>query len=232
MSIKAYPIFPLILCGCVISPVPLNIHEKHKETQKVIHILEEVLQEGDIIFRLSNAKVLNGIVNFSRMVADLSESDFSHALIVYKVTDEGVIVANVDVLGIERKFLQDWYIDGTKNVVVKRLKPSLRIYLPKVMKELRRLVQQDVLYDDKFIYGDEKYYCTELVDHCFRKAGLPLANYVRIKDLPAFNFFHVFAGFVARIDMENKIVIAGNDEIGLFSSPFLETILDLRGVKP
>ena len=214
--------------SCVISPVPKNMEHLYKETQRVVPVLEQVLQEGDINFRLSDARVLNNKISFSKLIADLCESDFSHAALIYKITDEGVIVADVSVLGIERKFLRDWYIDETKNVVVKRLKPQYQQYKPKVLAELYRLIQEDVLYDEHFIQGNDKYYCTEVVDHCFRLAGLPLADAIRIKDLPAFNLIHSFASLIAQVNVNDKVIVAGNESIGLFSSPFLETVIDLR----
>lgn len=200
----------------------------YRETQRVVPILEEVLQEGDIIFRLSDARVLNNKISFSRLIADLCKSDFSHAALVYKITDEGVIIADVSILGIERKFLRDWYIDETTNVVVKRPKPQYQKYKPKVLEELHRLVEKDVLYDEHFTIDDDKYYCTEVVDHCFRVAGLPLADAIKIKNLPAFNLVHSLASVIAQVDVNTEVIVAGNDNIGLFSSPFLETVIDLR----
>ena len=217
-----------MLFGCNLSPVPHNIEQKHKESRTVVPALNKVVQAGDIIFRLSNATILNGKVNFSVMAAELSCSDFSHASIIYKITEDGVIIANIDVLGMELIFLKDWYLDGTKNVVVKRLKPKYQCYLPLVLNELKKLIDKDVLYDDKFIINNDKYYCTEMVDHCFRSAGLPLDYLIRIKDLPGFNLLHVVAGKLAGINVNNKIAIAGNQHIGIFSSKYLCTVVDLR----
>jgi len=208
--------------------VPYNIQELQEQARADVPILEDLLREGDIVFRLSNARVINNKVSFSKLIADLCDSDFSHTSLVYKVTDFGVILADIGIFGIERRFLNDWYIDETQNVVIKRLKPEYQHYLPEVMEELCYLIREDVLYDEHFIAGDDKYYCTELVDHCFRHAGLSLADHVAIKDLPSYGFIHALAGLVANVDVNSKVVVAGNDQIGLFSSKYLDTVIDLR----
>ena len=56
----------------------------------------------------------------------------------------------------------------------------------------------------------------------------PLADRVRIRDLPRYNVFIALCCLIGRIDPNQEIVVAGNDEIGLFSSPMLETVVDLR----
>lgn len=215
-------------CGCVVSPVPKNIREMHFRTKRDVPIIESIARPGDIIFRLSKIRVLNGSINFSKMIAELSDSDFSHAAIIYDVTKHGAIIADVSVNGIELIFLRDWYIDQTSNCVLKRLKPEYSHLLPKILDTLHILVEEDVLYDEKFQFGDEYYYCTEIVDHCFRQAGLPLAEPIPIRELPGFGWGHTIMGWLAGLDLDQPVVIAGNDEIGLFSSNTLETVVDFR----
>jgi hypothetical protein len=67
-----------------------------------------------------------------------------------------------------------------------------------------------------------------MVDHCFRVTGHPLASRIRIKDFPNNGLVMYIGCAIGRIDMNNQAVVAGNERIGLFSSPMLETVLDLR----
>ena len=91
----------------------------------------------------------------------------------------------------------------------------------KIYKELNREII-------KFIPDDDRFYCTEMVDHCFRTTGHPLAERIRIKDFPNNGLVMYIGCAVGRIDMNNQAVVVGNERIGLFSSPMLETVLDLR----
>lgn len=214
------------------SPVPARIVEFHEQARREVPLLERVLQPGDIIFRLSNTQLAGGLVDFSQTVAKCTESSFSHAVLVYQVGPEGALLADVTPAGIQRRYLMNWYVDGTKNLVVRRLKPEYQFLVPQVLAELDKLIDQDVMYDDKFDPGNDRYYCTELVDHCFRATGHPLAPLIRIRDFPRYDLLMSAGCLVGGIDSRNRAAIAGNDEIGLFSSPMLETVVDFRGRSP
>ena len=60
------------LSGCVISPVPNNIEELKRHAQRDYLSIKDVVKPGDIIFRLGNQRVMGGLFNFSKLVADLS----------------------------------------------------------------------------------------------------------------------------------------------------------------
>ena len=223
---------PLVFAaGCQMSPIPSNIDAWHDHARRDVPALERVLKEGDIVFRLSKTQLAGGLLDFSKAVADATESCMSHATLVYRVQPDGVVLVDVTPAGIERRYLIDWYLDGTENIVVRRLKPEHADLIPRVMAELQKLIAKDVLYDDKFVPDDDRYYCTELVDYCFRVAGHPLASRIRIKDFPRYGAAVHIVCTVGGIDNRNEVAIAGNERIGLFSSPMLETVLDLR-VRP
>ncbi len=222
----------LLAVGCQMTPIPTPIKTWHSQAKHDVPLLAPVLQEGDVLFRFSNTPLAGGLVDFSRVVADASQSDFSHAALVYRVIPDGVIVVDVSPVGISRRFLSDWYHDGTCNVVVRRLRPEYRYLIPQVLAEAEKLIADDVLYDAKFIPDDDRYYCTELVDHCFRVTGHPLADRIRIKDLPNQGVLMYLICAFGGINMNNPVVVAGNERIGLFSSPMLETVLDLRTAPP
>ena len=214
--------------ACNFSPVSQEMASWHQRAQIEAHQIREIAQPGDIIFRLSTVSLLGGLLDFSKEVSIATRSDFSHAVLVLEANPDGVLLVDVVESGISRRFLIDWYMDPSKNVVVKRLKPEYQYLVPKLLKEVRELIEQDCLYDDKFIRGDNKFYCTELVDHCFRKIGHPLAERVKIKDFPESKIFLRIGCLLGGIKMNKGLAIAGNDEIGLFSSPMLEMVVDFR----
>jgi hypothetical protein len=231
---KYYAVLALALAaaGCQMSPVPARIVQLHEQARREVPPLEGVLQPGDIIFRLSHTQLAGGLVDFSQAVAKCTESDFSHAVLVYQSGPDGAMLADVTPTGIQRRYLINWYVDGTKNLVVRRLKPEYRYLIPQVLAELDKLVTQDVMYDDKFDPRNDRYYCTELVDHCFRATGHPLAPLIRIRDFPAYDLLMRAGCLVGGINTRNRAAVAGNDQIGLFSSPMLETVVDFRGRSP
>lgn len=220
--------FILLVSGCSISPVPKNIIEMHAKTKRDIPEIVSYLQPGDVLFRKGETPILGGLMDFSQWITDITQSDFSHATLVHSLTSNGVLVADVNVYGIELRFLRDYYIEANGNFVVKRLKSEYRYLIPQVIEELNSLVEADVLYDEKFACCDDLYYCTEVVDECFRRTGYPLTEKIKINELPGYGSFEEFACLVMGINPNSKAVFAGNNEIGLFSSEMLEIVIDKR----
>jgi len=218
----------LLCLGCNLTPIDSDIEEWHQKTHRDIPILRQIIREGDIVFRLSNTQLAGGLIDFSQEIAKATDSDFSHAVLVYEKTPTGIILADITKNGVERRYLIDWYIQRTYNLVIKRLKPQYRYLIPEVLSKAKEAINDDMPYDDKFITEDDRFYCTELVDHCFRSIGHPLAPRIKIKDWPNYNLLILTCCFFGNINVNNEVVIAGNDEIGLFSSDMLETIIDWR----
>lgn len=216
--------------GCSVSPVPDDMELRLRRCRQTVPILNAHLQEGDIVFRLGNTQLLGGALDFSKVVADATDSSFSHAVLVYEQVPDGFILADITPTGIARRYVSDWFLDGTTNVAVKRLKPEYRAYTPLVLARLREHIEEQVPYDSKFEAADRAHYCTELVDECFRQAGLPLASRIRIRDFPKYDWFFWLGCTFGGIDTNSEVVVAGNERIGLFSSDKLELVVDLRGV--
>lgn len=227
-----YCLLLLLLGGCAVSPIPKDIMLRHQSAHDKRDRIEHLLQPGDVVFRKGNQTVAGGIVHFSNLIAQISDSDFSHAVIVYDVIANEAIIADVSEFGLTRYYLVDWLILSQRNVVVKRLKPEFRHYIPLVLDHLRTRVEFDPLYDEQFgAKPTSRTYCTGLVDECFRESGLPLADKIAINRLPRYNeawLLSLFAQTFTDLDVNTKISIVGNEKIGMFSSLYLETVVDLR----
>jgi len=229
-----------IMTGCA-NPIPRNIKFLQRRALEDYLTVRDIVEAGDIVFRMGRSRVLGGLVDFSKTSAKMADSDLSHTCIVLQAyngkspkTDPsaGLLVADTSVFGIERRFFRDWHIVGTENLVVKRLKPEYRFLIPKVLGTVGGIIERDALYNDDFQYNDERFYCSQMVDFAFRVNGYPLSDLVSIRDLPNYGpLFHGIGCLIGGIDPDVKVAVPGNDRIGLFSSPMLETVIDLRPQK-
>jgi len=241
IAISAIAGWALASTGCQVSPVPRGIEELHTEAGHVAGAMEPFLEEGDIIFRLSRIEVVNGLADFGRLVSYWTDSPFSHVGMVYRKTPDLTVMVDTSTYGIERKSLVDWCIQGPRHVVVKRLKPEYRHLLPAVMAQMEALVRKDVLYNETFGKTvEDRYYCTEIVDLCFRNAGHPLAPRVKIGDLPNIKHSQLFYGALGAtrgISLNTEVAVCGNETYGMFSSPMLYEVANFirypqTGVEP
>ncbi len=218
--------------GCRFSPIPIKIDEYYRAAHECYPKVNDVLEVGDLVFRKGHFFICNGPVDYSSFLSHWCESPFSHIGMVYQKVGDTWVILNTDAHGIKRTFLIDWLIEGPENIVVKRLKPEHRDKIPLIIKEAGKLLDRDVLHDAHYLAETERFYCTEIMDYCFREAGLPLAPLIRIRDLPKIGhwytlpWYHI-VGLVAEIDLDNAISVCGNESYGMYSSPALMEVLNL-----
>ena len=82
-----------------------------------------VLRDGDIIFRLGDARALRGMFPLSRFIAKATGSPFSHTGIV-AVEDGSPVVYDCSSAGVQRQPFEVWMLDCVGALGVKRLKPE------------------------------------------------------------------------------------------------------------
>ena len=85
----------------------------------------EVLRQGDIVFRLGDARVLRGMVPLSRFIARATGSPFSHTGVV-AIEDGSPVVYDCSSAGAQRQPFEVWMLDSLGALGVKRLKPQHR----------------------------------------------------------------------------------------------------------
>ena len=141
----------------------------------------DVLREGDIVFRLGDARAMRGIFALSWFIARATDSPFSHTGIV-AIEDGSPMVYDCSSDGIRLMPFEVWMLDCVGSMGVKRLKPEHRRHIPGVIGYCRTIFEQQVPFDFEFRLDDSALYCLEMTEKAFRSQGLTLSEPVRIGD--------------------------------------------------
>jgi hypothetical protein len=192
----------------------------------------DVLREGDIVFRLGDARSVRGLFALSWFIARATGSPFSHTGIV-ALEDGSPVVYDSSEEGVRRIPFEAWMLECIGSMGVKRLKPEHRQHIPGVIGYCRRIFDQEVPFDFEFRQDDSALYCLELTEKAFRSQGLKLSEPVRIGDWELLTSFPLTAVLmpgatrlvVGRpITLEQPVYVPGNDRQGAWASPMLETV--------
>jgi len=192
----------------------------------------DVLREGDIVFRLGDARALRGIFHLSWFIARATGSPFSHTAIV-AIEDGSPVVYDCSAEGVRRMPFEAWTLECVGSFGVKRLKPEHRCRIPGVVGFCRAAFEQQVPFDFQFGLDDSALYCVELTEKAFRSQGLKLSDPVRIGDWEHLTSFPLTALAMADatrlvvgrpITLEQRVYVPGNDRHGIWASPLLETV--------
>jgi hypothetical protein len=192
----------------------------------------DVLQEGDIVFRLGDARSLRGLFALSWFIARATGSPFSHTGIV-AIEDGSPVVYDSSEEGVRRIPFEAWMLECVGPMGVKRLKHEHRHHIPGVIDYCRKVFEREVAFDMEFHLDDSALYCLELTEKAFRSQGLKLSEPVRIGDWEYLTSFPITAllmpGGTRRvvgrpITLEQPVFLPGNDRHGTWASPKLETV--------
>ena len=192
-----------------------------------------VLRDGDIVFRLGDARALRGTFPLSRFIAKATGSPFSHAGIV-AVEDGSPVVYDCSSDGVQRQPFEVWMLDCVGAMGVKRLKPEHGLHIPGVINYCRSKFEQQVPFDYEFRPDDAAFYCVELTEKAFRSQGLVLSQPVKIGDWEHLDRYPLTAlaapylsGLMLEhpITLEQPVYLPGNDHQGIWASPLLETVV-------
>jgi hypothetical protein len=191
-----------------------------------------VLREGDIVFRLGDARLVRGLFPASQFIARATGSPFSHTGIV--AIEHGLpVVYDCSADSIQRMPFEVWMLDCVGPLGIKRLKAEHRRHIPGVIGYCRGAFEQQVPFDYQFRPDDAALYCLELTEKAFRSQGMALSEPVRIGDwehlsrypLTALAILSSAAGVLKQpISLEQPVYLPGNERQGVWASPFLETV--------
>jgi hypothetical protein len=193
----------------------------------------DVLRDGDIVFRLGDARTLRGTFPLSGFIARATGSPFSHTGIV-AVEGGSPVVYDCSSAGVQRQPFEVWMLDCVGDFGVKRPRPEHRDRIPGVIAYCRSKFEQQVPFDYEFRPDDAALYCVELTEKAFRSQGLVLSEPVRIGDwehLDRYPLTALITPYVTRLMLEHPITldqpvyVPGDDRQGIWASPLLETVV-------
>jgi hypothetical protein len=197
---------------------------------------ERVLRDGDIVFRMGDARTMRGLFPLSHFIARSTGSRFSHAGVV-AVEDGTAVVYDCSSAGVQRQPFEVWMLNCVGAMGVKRLKPAYRERIPGVLGYCRGKFEEQVPFDYEFQPDDAALYCLELTEKAFRSQGIALSEPVKIGDwahlneypLTALTILYVTTWELKRpITLELPVYIPGNEQCGMWRSPFLDTVFGLE----
>ncbi len=192
----------------------------------------DVLRDGDIVFRLGDARAMRGLFALSRFIATATDSPFSHTGIV-AIEDGSPMVYDCSSDGIRLMPFEVWMIDCVGPMGVKRLKPEHRRHIPGVMAYCRTIFERQVPFDFEFRMDDSAFYCLELTEKAFRSQGLKLSEPVLIGDWEHLTSYPITAVLLPHgtrlalgrpITLDQPVYVPGNDHEGVWASPLLESV--------
>jgi hypothetical protein len=187
---------------------------------------KKALRDGDIVFRRADARVLLGRFPFSRFIANVTNSRFSHTGIV-AIEQGQPVVYDTTKAGVRRQPFCVWMLDNVGAFGVKRVRPGLQGRALKAVECCRDLYQRQVPFDYDLKPDDDALYCVEMTEKAYRAAGLKLSDPVRLSDMERaaeypvciFAFMHL-----SSLRLDQEVFFPGNERHGIWSCPNLQTV--------
>jgi len=192
------------------------------------------LQCGDLLFVQGESRILMGLVNFSKVCTELTDSEFSHVAMVSRENDE-IFVYDTVTGGPRRTPFSQFVADRRVwKIAVKRLRSEQQRFVPDAIAYCRQAYESKTKFDDDFQLNNDRLYCTELIELAFRHAGLTLSEPIRIDELPGYGLVSEptkrLVQTATPIRADQEIFLPGNDTIGIWANPHMDLILDVMDV--
>jgi Permuted papain-like amidase enzyme, YaeF/YiiX, C92 family len=193
----------------------------------------QVLRDGDIVFRLGDARVGRGYFPMSRFLARASNSKFSHTGIV-SIEVEGPVVYDISRTSVARQPFCVWALDNIGSIGVKRLRPEYKNAIPKVIAYCHRVFEEQIPFDYQLSDDDTALYCVEMTEKAFRSAGIELSKPIRLGDMERASEFPLqmfglrFASKYALehpLTFDQLVYFPGNENHGIWSARQLMTVV-------
>ena len=193
----------------------------------------KVLRDGDIVFRLGDARLARGYFRISKFLAKASNSQFSHTGIV-AIEEEGPVVYDTTRTSVNRQPFCVWVLDNVGSIGVKRLRPEYSQAIPKVLAFCRKVFNEQVPFDYDLQPGDESLYCIEMTEKAFRAAGIALSEPIHLGDMERANEFPIqmfglrlASKYVSEhpVTFDSLVYFPGNERHGIWSARQLMTVV-------
>lgn len=213
----------------IFKPGPL-----YNQRFEIVETIKKDMKSGDILYRYSDAK---GPLNlpFTKIVANITKSEYSHAAILFVENNEPYVL-EINDQGTLKYRLLDW-IDTCYgyNFSIYRLKDIDNQKEAKLYSAINEILNQDSDYD--FTFSDpNKFYCTESVMAIYYNAlKIKLDNGYFIKELVPFWLYIIlrigsflFSFFGTSLPFNERLFFVGNEQKGLMSSNLTKLIAKIE----
>jgi hypothetical protein len=187
---------------------------------------KKVLRDGDILFRRGDAKLLRGHFPFSRFIANVSGSPFSHTGIA-AIENGEPFVYDMTKAGGRRQPFYVWILDNAGPFGVKRVKPEYRAYAGKAVRFCRETYIKQIPFDYDLSIDDKEFYCIEMTDKAYRTNGLSLADPLPLSDMENITKYPICVTVflkISNLQLDQLVFFPGNERHGIWSSPYLITV--------
>jgi hypothetical protein len=192
------------------------------------------LRDGDILFRMGDARAACGLFPFSKVSAAIACSRFSHSGIV-AIEGGQPVVYDTTTTGPQRQPFPIWVLDTRGSLGIKRPRPEYQALAPRAVEFCRAVYHAQVPFDYDMKMGDDRFYCIELTERAYRQAGLPLSRPIQLDHLPHYAdhpWLVRLMKLATSMVPNQKAYVIGNDGIGIWSSPSLELVYESRDPRP
>ncbi|WP_254053395.1 YiiX/YebB-like N1pC/P60 family cysteine hydrolase [Singulisphaera sp. GP187] len=186
------------------------------------------LRDGDIVFRMGDARIACGLYPFSQISAEMADSRYSHTGIVAWENGEPVVY-DTNKLGPRKQPFPIWVLDVAGGIAVKRPDANNQRFVSGALVFCRDTYQRQVPFDRRLSLDQDQFYCIELTERAYRSAGLVLSEPIRIDHLPRYQHFPKavwFARHFSPVRPDQSAFVIGNDSIGIWSSRALTLIYE------
>ncbi|WP_406700506.1 YiiX/YebB-like N1pC/P60 family cysteine hydrolase [Singulisphaera sp. Ch08] len=186
------------------------------------------LRDGDIVFRMGDARVACGLYPFSRISAEMAGSRYSHTGIVAWENGEPVVY-DTNKSGPRKQPFPIWVLDVAGGIAVKRPDANNQRFVAGAVAFCQDAYQRQVPFDPKLLLDNDRFYCIELTERAYRSAGLVLSEPIRIDHLPRYQHFPKavwLARHFSSIRPDQSAFVIGNDAVGIWSSPALRLVYE------
>jgi hypothetical protein len=189
-----------------------------------------VLRDGDLVFRRGDAKLLFGRFPFSRFLARVSNSRFSHTGIV-AIEQGEPFVYDVSKAGVRRQPFHVWILDNAGPFGVKRVRPLDQPHAAKAVRYCQDLFARQLPFDYDLGLDDEAFYCVEMTEKAYRTNGLPLSEPLRLGDMENVSRYPICVLVflkISNLTLDQLVYFPGNQQHGIWSSPHLVTVYESK----
>ena len=192
------------------------------------------LRDGDVIFRMGDARAACGLFPFSQVSAAIANSRYSHSGIIAIENGEPVVY-DTTTLGPQREPLRIWVLAANKSVAIKRPRPEYQACASGAVAFCRSVYSAQVPFDYGMRLGDDKFYCIEMTERAYQSAGLPLSKPVPLHSLPRYDEFPWIVRIMklaTKMEPNQLAYVIGNDSLGIWASPSLEPVYETLDGRP